>query len=308
MTAINCAPHSHRPPIGLGTAQRALCPATPNEAEKAVDWVVSLGSGTAHPLFCVCAGGGDPFGYLDLAAAIEGHPIVAFGLPPVADNQGFPTVQQLAAIYVREARRRQSQGPYHLCGHSFGGLVAYEMAVLLAAQGETVGFVGLIDALHPGFKSAMSPASRRQFRTVYLGDRILKYGHNLAHGRIDLIASDISEFVRGRSQRMWWWIVRSVFGRFGQPVPSAIRNDSLVLFSARRGYSPSSYAGRLVLLNAVERSPEYSGDDSLGWRTCASGPIDVHSVPGDHRSIMHSPEVHTLAERIRPYLAGCRGG
>src|SRR4030095_2289716 len=36
-------------------------------------------------------------------------------------------------------------GPYYLCGYSFGGLVAFEIARRLSESGNEVGFVGLFD-------------------------------------------------------------------------------------------------------------------------------------------------------------------
>ena len=61
---------------------------------------------------------------------------------------GLPTdfsVEEMARHYVEQIRERQPQGPYFVAGHSFGGLVTYEIARQLTAQGETLGLVGLLD-------------------------------------------------------------------------------------------------------------------------------------------------------------------
>ena len=101
-------------------------------------WVVPLRtSGRRPPLFCACAGGGDAFEYRDFADALpDDQPVYAFGVPTLGEEAQFPTVEQLAAIYVRKVRELQKRGPYQLCGHSFGGLVVYEMAAQLTAEGE----------------------------------------------------------------------------------------------------------------------------------------------------------------------------
>ena len=39
----------------------------------------------------------------------------------------------------------QPRGPYFLAGHSFGGLVSFEIAQQLVRAGESVSFLGLID-------------------------------------------------------------------------------------------------------------------------------------------------------------------
>jgi thioesterase domain-containing protein len=43
---------------------------------------------------------------------------------------------------IKQVQRR---GPYFLGGQSFGGLIAYEMASVLVAEGEEVAFVAMID-------------------------------------------------------------------------------------------------------------------------------------------------------------------
>lgn len=55
------------------------------------------------------------------------------------------SVEAMAADYLREIKSHQPHGPYYLCGYSFGGLVAFEMARRLEASGERVGFLGLFD-------------------------------------------------------------------------------------------------------------------------------------------------------------------
>ena len=275
-----------------------------HEAALAETWVKSFRpEGTSPPLFCACAGGGDALDYCDLALALpEDQPVHVFGVPPYLAGEGFPTVQRLAAIYVHEVRRRQPHGPYRLCGHSFGGLVVYEMAVLLAEEGEEVGMVALLDTLHPAFRRGMSSKQRRQFQATYIANRLAKYGRNLANGQIYRIALDISKFAWNSCKRSAWRVAGIAFDKLNRPIPNAIRSDELLLFAAWHGYDPSSYAGRLVLLNATDRPPEYGSDDTLGWKTCANGAIDIHIVPGDHYTIMHPPHVQTLIERIAPYL------
>jgi thioesterase domain-containing protein len=52
----------------------------------------------------------------------------------------------MAADYVEQIRVVQPQGPYHLLGWSFGGLVAHEMAVRLRAEGQDVASLVVLDA------------------------------------------------------------------------------------------------------------------------------------------------------------------
>jgi thioesterase domain-containing protein len=55
-------------------------------------------------------------------------------------------LSELAADYAARIRTVQPVGPYRLIGWSVGGLIATEVARVLARDGGDVPFVGLIDA------------------------------------------------------------------------------------------------------------------------------------------------------------------
>jgi thioesterase domain-containing protein len=59
-------------------------------------------------------------------------------------------VEDLAAHYIKEMRILQPDGPYFLVGVSFGGLVAFEIAQQLVAQGQQVALLALLDTYAPG--------------------------------------------------------------------------------------------------------------------------------------------------------------
>src|SRR5207245_6694163 len=63
------------------------------------------------------------------------------------DRQEPPhtSVEAMAAEYLRAVKAQQADGPYYLCGYSFGGLVAFEMARRLRESGDDVALVGLFD-------------------------------------------------------------------------------------------------------------------------------------------------------------------
>src|SRR6185503_2382423 len=55
-------------------------------------------------------------------------------------------IEEMAAHYLEAIRSVQPDGPYLLGGWSMGGVVAYEMAQQLAAQGQQVSLLALLDA------------------------------------------------------------------------------------------------------------------------------------------------------------------
>ncbi len=75
------------------------------------------------------------------------------------------SIEAMAADRLRALREIRPHGPYVLGGHCYGGVVAYEMARQLAAQGESIPAVVLIDAKLPeGYGDA--DAGRASFLTL----------------------------------------------------------------------------------------------------------------------------------------------
>lgn len=72
---------------------------------------------------------------------------IRYGMAAESYNQSvnLPPLVALAKHYIQEIKTVQPQGPYHLLGFSFGGVIAYEIACQLNAEGDTVNFTGLID-------------------------------------------------------------------------------------------------------------------------------------------------------------------
>jgi thioesterase domain-containing protein len=63
------------------------------------------------------------------------------------EQQSYKNVEALAADYVRDIRLIQPEGPYFLGGECIGGIVAFEMAQQLQAQGQKVATLILLDTL-----------------------------------------------------------------------------------------------------------------------------------------------------------------
>ena len=84
---------------------------------------------------------------------IDPRAVAVYGLnsPFVKHTEGMHscTFTELTAAYLIEIRRRQQQGPYFLGGWSAGGICAYDAAQHLAASGEEVERLILIDSPNP---------------------------------------------------------------------------------------------------------------------------------------------------------------
>jgi len=49
-------------------------------------------------------------------------------------------------------------------------------------------------------------------------------------------------------------------------------------------------------------------EPDMGWGRVCSGRVEVHTIPGDHSSILQEPHVLTLAEALRECLLRAEEG
>ncbi|MEV0332839.1 amino acid adenylation domain-containing protein [Nocardia sp. NPDC050717] len=128
-----------RPEDGLASLRSRLDPVLELRAE-----------GSAPPLFCIHQIGGTAWKYAPLARLLRAdRPIIGLQMPQLtAPETQTRTLDDLARYYLDAVRRIQPHGPYHLLGYSLGGNIAHAMADILVAEGEQVGYVGLLDS-HP---------------------------------------------------------------------------------------------------------------------------------------------------------------
>jgi thioesterase domain-containing protein/acyl carrier protein len=103
--------------------------------------------GDAPPFFCVHPMSGSALHFVNLARHFEAsrsfYALQARGI----DGRGAPhaSVEEMAADYLTEIRRKQPHGPYHIGGLCLGADVAVEMARVLLAAGEEVAIVAVFD-------------------------------------------------------------------------------------------------------------------------------------------------------------------
>ena len=108
-------------------------------------------AGSQPPLFLLPGAGADAVFAHGLKASITPEvPLYALTLPGgPAGETPLPSIAVLARRCIQALRRVQPVGPVHLAGYSAGGVIALEMARQLLDDGVGVGFVGLIDSVHP---------------------------------------------------------------------------------------------------------------------------------------------------------------
>jgi len=260
-------------------------------------------SGSKTSLFCVHGGGGHVLGYQDLAEALpEDQPVYGLSAPELDGAQRSMTVEELAATYNREIRRVQPHGPYRLCGYSFGGFVAFEMAAQLIREGEEVPVLVMLDTGNSGYYRHLPPADWFQFWTTRIVDRVKRYYRRLADRRVDVAIASAFFFVRKNVRLRLWTIAQRVFRIVNRPMPRQMRDNVTMFKTVARAYEPRPTPVQIILFRVEGRDPEYTHNKSLGWELAARQGVAVHYVPGNHLSFMRQPHVREVADQLKKYL------
>ncbi|HEY8666007.1 MAG TPA: amino acid adenylation domain-containing protein, partial [Tepidisphaeraceae bacterium] len=283
--------------------------------------------GTKPPFFCLAGRGGHVFVYCELARLVgQDQPFYGLQLPGANGERAPHTrVEDIAADFVREMRKVQSRGPYHLGGYSFGGLVAFEIAQQLRAVGEEIGMLALFDSAGPGYPRILPPMHRLGLHLKKMWQMPPKQKVDYVIGRFHSLKLRIGR----KGKRLLSISSNSPLGNGhrngnGQPkdqvigqVASAISlPDRLqdVVAASREAwlhYVHRRYAGQIILFQAGDK-PVWLGasfdDPEMGWGTVAPGRVAVQRVPGAHLGIFDQPNVQVLAERLRKALAEAPSG
>jgi aspartate racemase len=238
--------------------------------------------GSKLPLFCVPGIGGNVLYFRDLACHL-GLEQPFYGLQSHGlDGKQAPytQIEDMAAHNIKEIRTLQPDGPYFLGGHSFGFIVAFEMAKQLYDQGQKVGLLASFDSMGPNLRTS----------TIY--------------HRIYVHLSNLSQLELKEKLAYVWKKVRQRFDTPLDKSPQSLGRREVLEANlhASRNYIPQAYPGRVTLFQARLRSPRVYSDPQGGWGEAALGGVEVYEVPGDHTSVIEEPHVRVLAEKLKACL------
>jgi amino acid adenylation domain-containing protein len=260
--------------------------------------------GTLAPLFLVHDGGGSELYFPTLATFLP-RELPVYGLPSVpSDEPQLHSMRAMAERMVRLIHQAQPEGPYRIAGWSFGGLLAYEIAQLLLDQGETLELLGLIDAWNIEGRSVED----RQRRTpeevlVSLCER-QKAGRN-GSTATPLNAPDTSSGFDKLFEH--YRAAKALPDSFEHLAPQEARAECCKLehhLQVMEAYCPRPIGIPVHLFVASERSlQQMPSSPSLGWEHCVPEHLlHVHTVPGNHHSMMRPPHIKTLGRQLTECL------
>jgi thioesterase domain-containing protein len=265
-------------------------------------------AGARLPLFCLPPLSGLVMCYRSLSLEL-GPEQPLFGLEGIGldgAEEPLDRIEPIAARYAAAVRERQTRGPYALAGWSFGGLVALELAQELRRGGEETHLL-VMDASLPG------PASSEPFEdeeTVALRILVSAFEERVGAGRGTGQAA-LRSLPLGADRLA---VLMEQARQLDLPPDIGVEQARPVLrvmaahVRARRAYLPTSYPGRVALLRTPEPNRLWPGDPTLGWRTIATGGVEVGEVPGPHRRLLDPPGLTAVADHVRSWLRRIAAG
>jgi thioesterase domain-containing protein len=255
-------------------------------------------TGPGLPFFCVHPAGGDVLCFAALARHLgPGQPFYGLRSRGLAEGETpLERIEDMAALYVEELRRVQPAGPYRIGGWSLGGLIAFEMARQLREAGVPAEDVELLIL----DSSPRVAGTEEPSRLDILLD-VARYVETLWNRPLGLAAEDLEPLDPEGRLDLLVQRLRAADLLPPEAGEAGIRRIVEVYAAntrAVRAYAPGRWAGRVTVFRAGEDS------DDLGWREISDGPVEVHTVPATHLTMLVEPAVARLAQQIRKRLEG----
>jgi thioesterase domain-containing protein len=254
--------------------------------------------GSRAPFFAVHPAGGNVLCYSDLARELgTGQPFYALQAPALSELDSAASLEEIAQKYVEVVRSAQPCGPYLLGGWSFGGLVAWEMARQLAAEGETIGFLVLIDTYPVVQPSRGQAAEPSEVLPWFAQDMARLLGIEPA--------TQGAPFEQLRPEEQWAIVQNELVAHQVISYQNAQEEMTQLIeifarnFHAMERYSLRQSEQSILLLAAAEGQPEKLFSQ---WRRWARGGVEFQEVPGDHYTMMQRPNVEKIADALQRRL------
>ncbi|NEU74383.1 amino acid adenylation domain-containing protein [Hassallia byssoidea VB512170] len=279
-------------------------------------------AGSNPPFFCVHPIFGVVFPYYELAHHL-GTNQPFYGIQPIGIDGETPLthIEEMAAHYIEALRKVQPKGPYYLGGWSFGGLVAFEMAQQLQKSGDEVALLAVLDTLAPiksnipsfgnGFKFLFTTVARYIWSFFFDYLRLITAPSKNKIKSLIFRLPNFHKFIQSLETNLFsHFILKEAAIVNSMPEESRLRilneltiRPMLRVFYANNqavlNYVPQVYPKRITLFRTSVQSSIAEQDLSMGWDRLAVEKTEIHTIPGNHLTMLRKPHIQVLAEQLR---------
>ncbi len=290
-------------------------PSPPSSQSDYAPLVPIRAHGSRPTLFLMPGQGGNVVGFEALARHLgDDQPVsVLQSMGLDGRRPPFTRMDVIASHFISEIRAVQPRGPYLLGGFSFGGVVAFEMAQQLHRAGERVALLAIIDTLLDrmylsdpgGWTRAKNAATFWQRRVRLHVGTLLR---DSVGGRTEYAGKLRHRLQKRRRSRAWQrtnqiqHVADRLRGGDQLALPEAFKIVKEANAAAMAGYDYRPYGGSASLYEAAIKGISPC-DSTANWRYLVPNGLCVHTVPGQHTTILDEPHVRDLAAAINTDIA-----
>jgi thioesterase domain-containing protein len=254
-------------------------------------------SGTLPPFICLGAG---PY-FLPLARHLgSDQPVMGVDISQLEiDKLPAPLrLQDLAAHIVKAIREFQPHGPYYLGGWCLWGVLMYEVAQQIIAEGGEVALLVMFDSLYPTRKTKISRLARLQASI----QKSIYHATLVARSRVAEIPAYLSQRITLFRGRLLSRLQRLEYLRAIQQADGPLEMKLDPVIFAATNYEPLPYPGDVALFQAVERPSGWYWDLRNAWSELIRGSFKSHDIVGGHDGMFREPFVAVLGSELKNSL------
>lgn len=241
------------------------------------------------PVVCVPGAGATALAFGPLCRRLSPeHPVLIVHPSELAPGYGRNLcVTERAERCVRSLTKERPRGPYALLGHSFGGVVALEMARLLCAAGQEVITLAMLDT---PLRRSLIPLSKGD---VELFETLTQASEK----RFAASKDGLDELMKQGLKR----IVQ--LGHMPEGLPEDMGRSLLLQWisdlRALVAYDPVPYDDTVVhYFVAGERKKDEDPHPQLAWVPKLKAGLTIYQARADHNGILKEPYVQDLAMQL----------
>jgi len=275
------------------------------------DWVADWTSlieiqpnGSAPPLFCLPGVGGNVLNFHDLSKRLGGdQPCYALQSKGLGmQEEPLTYINEIAKFHLEVIKGMQAEGPYYLCGASFGGMVAYEIAQQLHARGDRVALVAMFDTHSPNYRKRRPGMTRDKTilrrRWRHAAKHLTNLGGLDLQGQYHYLRLRVPSYIS--RLRLWF---HNKYQEMRYPLPEDLKKVRKAnKRAARYELLKPEFEGKLVLFRATNQPFWLIPDPLLGWGEIAQQRIEVIPVEGHHDTLLWEPQVANVAKALKQIL------
>jgi thioesterase domain-containing protein len=207
-----------------------------------------------------------------------GRPIYGLQARSLTKREMSPdTIEDMAADYLSVIRQIQPSGPYNLVGCSFGGLVAYAMAIQLQSAHQEVALLALLDIYPSAPENSL---------------------HSAEQAKEPAFAATLDDLIRNMvdSLRSEGQIAPKLEKYHYDAIKDAIKRSTGLMET----FSPQRFNGDLLLFEAAQSKFKSLTET---WQPFIEGQITVHQLDCTHEAMMTSLPAAKIGSVLAAELA-----